>query len=107
LAAGESLKELRAEQKEAKASINALQKAKFVYAERGAVNSCGDWLALALKDAFRTDDGSFDLTAFKACLKGNDIEAPKVDMERHCVIGRFRTCAGLMLCRHAAKAALW
>jgi hypothetical protein len=34
-------------------------------------------LTVALKDAFRTEDGSFDLAAFKACLKGNDIEAPK------------------------------
>ena len=43
-----------------------------VHAERGDVNSCGDWLAVALKEAFRTDDGGFDLTAFKACLKEND-----------------------------------
>lgn len=60
-------------------------------------------MAVALKDAFRTEDGSFDLTAFKACLKENDIEPPKVDMERHGTIGRFRMCAGLMLRRHAAK----
>jgi hypothetical protein len=44
------------------------------------VNSCGDWLTVALEDAFRTRDGSFDLTAFKACLKENGVEAPKVDM---------------------------
>jgi hypothetical protein len=43
-----------------------------VYAARGNVNSCGDWLAVALKDAFRTEDGSFDLTAFKPCLKENN-----------------------------------
>jgi hypothetical protein len=60
-------------------------------------------VAVALKDAFRTEDGSFDLTAFKACLKEPDIEPPKVDMERHGAIGRFRMCAGLMLRRHAAK----
>jgi len=41
------------------------------------------------------------LTAFKACLKENDIEAPKVDMERHGAVGRFCMCAGLMLRRHA------
>jgi hypothetical protein len=31
---------------------------KSVYAARGDVNSCGDWLALALKEAFRTEDGA-------------------------------------------------
>jgi len=67
------------------------------------VNSCRDWLAVALKDAFRTKDGEFDLTAFKAWLKDNGIEAPKVDMERHGAIGRFRMCAGLMLRRYASK----
>jgi len=74
-----------------------------VYAERGDVNSCGDWLAVALKDAFRTDDGGLDLTAFKACLKDNGVTAPNVDMERHGAIGRFRMCAGLMLRRRALK----
>jgi len=53
--------------------------------------------------AFRTEDGSFDLTAFKACLKEIDIEPPKVDMARHGAIGRFRMCAGLMLRRRARK----
>jgi hypothetical protein len=60
-------------------------------------------LALALKVAFRTEDSSFDLTAFKACLKENGVEAPKIDMDRHGAIGRFRMCAGLMLRRHARK----
>lgn len=68
-----------------------------VYAERGDVNSCGDWLAVALKDAFRTEDASFFLMAFNACLKENEIEARNVDMNRHGAIGRFRMCAGLML----------
>jgi hypothetical protein len=45
----------------------------------------------------------FRLTAFKACLKENDIEPPKVDMEHHTAIGRFRMCAALMLRCHAAK----
>jgi hypothetical protein len=80
-----------------------LSKAKTRYAERGDVNSCSDWLAVALKDAFRTDDGGFDLTSFKACLNENKIESPKVDMDRHGAIGRFRMCAGLMLRRHALK----
>jgi len=71
-----------------------------VYAEHVDVNSCGDWLAVGLKDAFRTD-GGFDLTAFKTCLKENGVELPKVDMERHGA--RFRLCAGLMLRRHALK----
>jgi hypothetical protein len=84
------VKKLRAEQKAAEASISAFSKARSVYTARGDVNSCGDWLALALKEAFRTEDGSVDLTAFKACLNENDIEAPKVDMERHGAIGRFR-----------------
>jgi len=75
-----------------------------VYAERGDVNSCGDWLAAALKEASRTDDGGFDLTAFKACLKDNRVTPPNVDMDRHGAIGRFRMCAGLMLRRQASKA---
>jgi hypothetical protein len=48
-----------------------------VHAEHGDVNSCGDWLAVALKDAFRTEDGGFDLTAFKACLKDNGVTPAK------------------------------
>jgi hypothetical protein len=56
-----------------------------------------------LKDVFRTEDGSFDLTPFKTCLKENDLEASKVDMERHGAIGRFRMCAGLMLRHQATK----
>jgi hypothetical protein len=103
---GASVRKLRKEQKAAEhqeASISALSKAKERYAERGDVNSCGDWLAVALKEAFRTEDGSFDLSAFKERLKENDLEAPKVDMERHGAIGRFRMCAGLMLPRQATK----
>lgn len=100
---GVPVKKLRAEQKAAEVSIAALSKAKTVYAERGDVNSCGDWLALALKEAFRTDDGNFDLTAFKACLKENSLTPPNVDMDRHGAIGRFRMCAGLMLRRQARK----
>jgi hypothetical protein len=60
-------------------------------------------LAIALKDASRTEDGRFELTAFKAYLKENNIEPPKVDMERHGAIGRFRMCAGLMLRLQARK----
>ncbi len=45
-----SVRKLLKEQKaaEQEASINALQKAKSVYAARGDVNSRGDWLAIAL-----------------------------------------------------------
>src|SRR5207249_1071581 len=59
--------------------------------------------AVALKDAFRTEHGDFDLTAFKACLKDNSLTPPNVDMERPGAIGRFRMCAGLMLRRRATK----
>jgi hypothetical protein len=83
-------------------SIGALSKTRSVYAERSDVNSCGDWLAKALK-VFRTENGDFDLKGFGHCLKENGIEAPKVDMDRHGAIGRFRMCAGLMLRRYASK----
>ena len=58
----------RKNRRKGKTTINALSKIKSVYAKRGDVNSCGDWLAVALKDVYRTEDGSCDLTAFKACL---------------------------------------
>jgi hypothetical protein len=58
------------------------------------------------QDAFRTEDGNFDLTPFKACLKENDVEPPKVDMEGHGAIGRFQMCAGLLLRREATRLAL-
>ena len=70
---------------------------------RSAGVSRGDWLAVALKDAFRTEDGSFDLGTFQTCLTENDIEPPKVDMARHGAIGRFRMCAGLKLRRQVRK----
>lgn len=67
------------------------------------MNSRGDWLAVALKDAFRTEDGTFDLTAFKFCMKNNGVTPPNVDMEHHEAIGLFGMCTGLRLRRHAAK----
>jgi hypothetical protein len=73
-----------------------------VYAGRDA-NSCGDWLAVALREPFRTGDGGLDLTAFKAWLKENGVTPPNVDMDRHGVVGRLRMCGGLMLPRHALK----
>ncbi len=36
-------------------------------------------------------------------MKENDIEPPKVEIERHGAIGRYHMCAGLMFRRHAAK----
>jgi hypothetical protein len=54
-------------------SIGALTKAKSVYAERGDVNSCGDWLALALKEHCHSEDG-FDIGKFECVLKENDID---------------------------------
>ena len=41
--------------------------------------------------------------ALTRCLKENAIEAPKIDMDRHCAIRRFRMCAGLMLRSIARK----
>ena len=66
-------------------------------------HSCGDWMSIALKDVFRTKDDSFDLTAFTHCLKEKSIDAPKVVMDRHGAIGRFRMCAGLMFRRRGRK----
>ena len=43
------------------------------------------------------------MEAFKACLKENDIKAPKLDENQHDWRERFSMCAGLMLRRHAAK----
>ena len=77
--------------------IDALVKARERY-EDG--NSCGDSIAKAL-EVFRTENG-LDINGLTACLKDNDCAVPKVDMERHGAIGRFRMCAGLML-RAAAK----
>lgn len=57
----------------ANASIGALSKARSVYAERGDVNSCGDWLALALKEHCHSEDGS-DIGKFECVLKENDID---------------------------------
>ncbi len=88
--------------RKSKAIMKALSKAKTVYAECNDNNYCGDCMAEALK-VFRTEGGEFDLESFKACLKENGIEPPKVDMERHGAVGRFRMCAGLMLRRHALR----
>jgi hypothetical protein len=57
----------------------------------------------SVKEKVRVLFSLSDLMAFKACLKKNDIEPPKVDMARHGAIGRFRMCAGLMLRRQASK----
>jgi len=67
------------------------------YKERGDAASCGDEVAHALKDSFTTDDGDFDLEAFKRCLKDNGVQAPKVDESKPGWRGRFRMCAGISL----------
>ena len=98
---GASVEKLRAEQKAAE-SLESLAKARARYAEAGHPQTCGDWMAEALK-VFRTADGDFDLEGLTRCLKENDIQPLKVDMERPGAIGRFRMCAGLMLRRQASK----
>jgi hypothetical protein len=57
----------------ANVSTGALSKARSVYAERGDVNSCGDWLALTLKEHCHSEDG-FDIGRFERVLKENDID---------------------------------
>ena len=69
-------------------STGALSKARSVYAERGDVNSCGDWLALALKEHCHSEDG-FDIGKFERVLKENDIEW-NINRKTHGWIGRFR-----------------
>ena len=70
----------------------------------GDVNSRGDWLAVALKDAFRTEDGTFDLTAFSFVMKNNGVTPPKRRYGAPRGDRSFRMCTGLRLRRHAAKA---
>ena len=67
------------------------------YKEQGDPSSCGDEVAQALKKAFTTNDGDFDLEAFKRCLKDNDVQAPGVDESKPGWRGRFRMCAGISL----------
>jgi hypothetical protein len=93
---GASVRKLRNE-KAAAESLGALAKARSKYKEHGDPTSCGDEVALALKQAFTTDDGDFDLKAFKRCLKDNGIQAPKVDESKPGWRGRFRMCAGISL----------
>jgi hypothetical protein len=75
---GTSVRRLRKEQAAAE-SLEALAKARSKYKEQGDPSSCGDEVAQALKEAFTTADGDFDLDGFKRCLKNNDVQAPKVD----------------------------
>ncbi|MEX0801813.1 MAG: hypothetical protein WD688_00565 [Candidatus Binatia bacterium] len=94
---------LRVEQKAAEVSIAALSKGKSVYAARGAVNSCGDWLALTLRglpdrERLLRFDGVQGLLERK-----RHTEPAKVDMNRHGAIGRFGMGAGLRLRHYAIK----
>jgi hypothetical protein len=93
---GASIRKLRKKQAAAE-SLGALAKARSKYKERGDAASCADEVALALKQAFTTEDGDFDLDAFKRCLKDNDVQAPKVDESKPGWRGRFRMCAGISL----------
>ena len=71
-----------------KASLSALFKVKAVYAERGHAASCGDWLALALKEHCHSQ-GGFDIGKFERVLKENDIQW-NINRKTHGWIGRFR-----------------
>jgi hypothetical protein len=57
----------------ANVSIGALSKARSIYADRGDVNSCGDWSAKALKEHCHSEEG-FDIGKFERVLTENDIE---------------------------------
>jgi hypothetical protein len=52
------------------------------------VNSCGDWLAYALKEHCYSED-SFDIGKFERMLKENNIEWD-INRKTHGWIGRFR-----------------
>ena len=69
-------------------SIGALSKAKSVYIARGDVNSCGDWLATALKAHCHSTEG-FDISKFERVLKENGIDW-NINRDTHGWIGRFR-----------------
>ena len=70
-----------------KVSISSLAKAKSTYAERGDVNSCCDWLALALKEHCHSEEG-LDIGKFERVLKENAIKW-NINRETHGWIGRF------------------
>jgi hypothetical protein len=70
------------------ASISALSEARTRYAERGDVNSCGDWLAVALREHCHTGDG-FDIGKFERVLKENGIQW-NINRDTNGWIGRFR-----------------
>jgi hypothetical protein len=72
----------------ANVSTGALSKARSVYAERGDVNSYGDWLALALKEHCHSDDG-FDIGKFERVLNENNIDW-NINRKTHGWTGRFR-----------------
>lgn len=47
---------------------------KRIYAERGDVNNCGDWLAQVLASLFHTADGKLDFVAFFDCCVENGVQ---------------------------------
>jgi hypothetical protein len=88
---GTSIKKLRAEQKQAEKSV---VPAKYRKAYKN--DSCGDDVAVALKEAFGSGE-DFDIAGLIRCLKDNACKVPNVDMKSHGAVGRFRMCAGLAL----------
>ena len=72
----------------AKASLSALFKVKAVYAKRRDAASCGDWLAVALKEHCHSED-AFDIRRSEQVLKENGIEW-NINRKTHGWIGRFR-----------------
>lgn len=77
------------------------RRSRFAPSAATSIPAATEWRE-ALK-VFRTKDDVLDLEAVRSCLKENDIEAPKVDMDRHGAIDRFQMWAGLMLRKVAKK----
>ena len=67
-----STRKLQKEQTAAE-SLEALANARSKYKERGDAASCGDWLAVALKEHCHTEDG-IEIGKFEHVLKENAIE---------------------------------
>ena len=82
-------------------SLQALATARKRYKAEGHPDSCGDLIATAL-EVFKTKDG-LDIDGLTGCLEENELQAPKVDLQRHGATGRFRMCAGLMLRRRGRQ----
>jgi hypothetical protein len=84
---GAPIRKLRKDQAAAE-SLEALAKARNKYKERGDAASCGDWLAVVLKEHCHSED-AFDIGKFERVLKDNNIEWD-INRETNGWIGRFR-----------------